>query len=361
MRFNPMSRPRPETVNKKGCKMRWYEVKRAVPWKLMAGLVFLLAVFFPEEGGKSARRSPAPEPPAMAPGQTAAPPVLPEEFVPRIQVFPSRKSGEVILRQGQVFLVRVSGLPSATISAHAMWEGQTIPLSADDQPGQWSGVGGVAVDQKPGRYELTMAALTHDDRQFLAGTDFTVAGRKYSRARLSVSPDMIRLSPQAQSQVDADREAFRAVWANPAETRYWEGPFVRPVPGRITAGFGQRRVYNGEVKSVHNGVDLAADYGEAVRSAAAGKVVLVRDAYIEGTTVVLDHGAGLFTLYCHLSRAKVEVGQMVEKGQVIALAGASGRVTGPHLHYGGVVQGVKIDPLSLLLLNPWLDGKKHSG
>lgn len=134
--------------------------------------------------------------------------------------------------------------------------------------------------------------------------------------------------------------------------RQWYEPWVRPRPGRVTSRFGTGRVFNGELQSRHMGTDLDGNLGEPIRAGNRAVVALVGDFYYAGNVVYLDHGAGLVTIYMHMSEVEVEEGQIVERGQVIGKIGATGRVTGPHLHWVGRHGRVSVDPLTLLDLDP---------
>jgi murein DD-endopeptidase MepM/ murein hydrolase activator NlpD len=133
--------------------------------------------------------------------------------------------------------------------------------------------------------------------------------------------------------------------------RLWHHGFVRPVPGRVTTAFGAGREIDGMTEPRHEGVDLAGAKGSAVRAPNRAVVVLVTTRYESGLTVVLDHGAGLVTTYGHLSRALVAAGDTVDRGQVLGRVGATGRATGPHLHWGAFYGALPVDPLSLLALD----------
>jgi len=128
------------------------------------------------------------------------------------------------------------------------------------------------------------------------------------------------------------------------------GPFILPHDGRMAPNFGERRVYNNVPRSTHSGVDIAAPAGDPVRASNTGRVVLARELYFSGNTVILDHGLGLFTLYCHFSRIHVRRGDLVQKGDVIGFVGSTGRSTGPHLHWGARILRSRVDPLALLNL-----------
>jgi murein DD-endopeptidase MepM/ murein hydrolase activator NlpD len=129
--------------------------------------------------------------------------------------------------------------------------------------------------------------------------------------------------------------------------------FARPLKARTKGAFGARRVYNGTTTSFHAGLDLAAAEGTSVRAAGDGRVVLAGDLYFSGGTVLLDHGAGLFTQYFHLSRIDVKEGDDVTKGTRLGASGHTGRVTGPHLHWGAKLHGARVNPKDLLALPAW--------
>ena len=121
-----------------------------------------------------------------------------------------------------------------------------------------------------------------------------------------------------------------------------------PVKGRITTEFGVRRVLNGKQRSPHSGVDIAAKVGTPVKASNGGKVLLAGSLYLSGNTVVVDHGWGMITLYAHLDRIAATKGQLVERGDTVGTVGMTGRATGPHLHFGAFIRGVKVDPLQLI-------------
>lgn len=139
-------------------------------------------------------------------------------------------------------------------------------------------------------------------------------------------------------------ESFESVLLKPL----WDSEFIEPVKGRISGRFGSRRVINGKPKRPHSGEDIAVPKGTAVVAMNRGIVRLTMDHFFTGKGVILDHGLGLFSMYFHLSTVDVMQGQMVEKGQLIGKVGATGRATGPHLHWGVRLNGSRIDPYSLL-------------
>ncbi len=185
-----------------------------------------------------------------------------------------------------------------------------------------------------------------------------VARGSYRMERLTVAPRYGREpDPALAARMSSEAERARTVSRRSHDTpRLWDGEFVRPRPGRVTSGFGNGREFNGQVQSRHMGTDFAGAIGAPVHATAGGIVALVDTFYLGGGVVYLDHGAGLVSAYLHLSGAEVEMGDIVAAGQRIGRVGATGRVTGPHLHWIVRYGGITVDPLSLLQLNAPLAG-----
>ena len=181
--------------------------------------------------------------------------------------------------------------------------------------------------------------------------------RRAPRERLHAAPALVQPPDSLAGQLQEERELVDGVRRRAHETpRLWREPFIRPRTSAVTDRFGVARVFNGVLRSRHMGVDFAGRRGASVRAANRGVVALVADLYLSGTTVLIDHGAGLVTGYLHFSRALVAVGDTVTRGQVIGEVGATGRVTGPHLHWLAAYGGITFDPLGLVGLDfnsPW--------
>ena len=150
------------------------------------------------------------------------------------------------------------------------------------------------------------------------------------------------------ARIKADREKVRLALADWLPERHWALPLARPVPGDVSSLFGLKRVFNGQPRGVHRGLDLRGPQGQPVLACADGRVALTGDLYFSGNVVYINHGEGVFTAYLHLSEILVQNGENVRKGQVVGLVGATGRVTGPHLHLSLLVQGESVDPLPFL-------------
>ena len=171
---------------------------------------------------------------------------------------------------------------------------------------------------------------------------------KWPEQQISVKKTFVNPPKEAMKRIDAERKKSSEAINRVTPERYWRGEFQRPVPGVVTSAFGGRRMFNGELRSYHRGVDLRGAEGTPIKAVADGKVAIAQNMYFAGNTVYLDHGQGVVSSYAHMSRLDVKPGEMVKAGQQIGLVGATGRVTGPHLHLGVNILGVAVDPLSLV-------------
>lgn len=194
------------------------------------------------------------------------------------------------------------------------------------------------------------SSLTLEARSAKAKAAATV--RVYSKDRpvqkLTVERKYVNPPQQEMPRIKADREKVRAATSVFSAEKHWDLPMLRPVPGSVSSLFGLKRVFNGEPRSVHKGLDLRGAEGTPIAAAADGVVVLADNLYYSGNAVYLDHGLGVFSAYLHMSKSHVRPGQRVRRGEVIGLVGATGRVTGPHLHLTMLVQGVPVDPQPLM-------------
>ncbi len=179
-----------------------------------------------------------------------------------------------------------------------------------------------------------------------------VGRRRVPRERLRVAPEFAEPPDSLTERIRLEQELVQGVRQRAHETpRLWRVPFVRPRASAVTSVFGVARVFNKVLRSRHWGVDFAGQLGAPVRAANRGVVALVADLYYSGTTVLLDHGAGLVTGYFHLSRVLVVPGDTVDVGQLIGRVGSSGRVTRSHLHWFAAYGGITVDPLDLVRPN----------
>ncbi len=175
-----------------------------------------------------------------------------------------------------------------------------------------------------------------------------IAQGTYKTERLKVAPSRAKISPQNRARIKRENKEAMKIYRTFTKHTYISEPFLRPLDSKITSAFGTKRLFNGMLKSYHSGTDFRAATGTPIVASNRGRVVLVKNRFFAGNSVIIDHGQGIYTGYYHMSHFKVKVGDIVEKGQVIGLAGATGRVTGPHLHFAVHVGGVGVDPMQFL-------------
>ena len=160
----------------------------------------------------------------------------------------------------------------------------------------------------------------------------------------------VKIPPSAKARIKADQAAFQKAWDTPFRPRAFTDNFEKPRDSEITAHFGDKRTLNGKKTTQHFGLDLDGSTGDEIRAANDGRVVMVRDCYTSGNTVLVEHGAGLITSYFHMSKFLVKPGQEVKRGELLGLVGKTGRVTGPHLHFGAHIGTLWVNPQALLAL-----------
>lgn len=182
---------------------------------------------------------------------------------------------------------------------------------------------------------------------------YRVGSGRFPQQKLTVDPAFVEPPPEELARIARDRERVAQVWTAAPTARRWDRPFRLPVDAPVRESFGARRVFNGKTQSRHGGVDLVAASGTPIRAPAPGTVMLAEDLYYSGGTVILDHGGGLFTTYFHMSRIDAKPGDRVRAGDVLGAVGATGRVTGPHLHWGARLHDARVNPVDLLKLPSW--------
>lgn len=180
------------------------------------------------------------------------------------------------------------------------------------------------------------------------GSIVQIIAGNYTKEQIQVSPNKVKPNPKNQERIQKEREEANKIYSNYSQERLWNSAFIYPMQSVITSPFGSARVFNNELKSYHSGTDFRAKIGTEIYASNRGKVVIAKHRFLAGGSVVLDHGEGIFSMYYHCSEIKVEVGQIVEKGDLIALSGATGRVSGPHLHFGILIRGAQVDPLDFI-------------
>ena len=261
---------------------------------------------------------------------------------PRISLSPARAP------QGSVVVVTVTS--PAPLESPVLVDGERRIRLEPAGAGRWAALLGVDFEAAPGGRTIRVEGDAADGRKVAVPAELRVVSRKFAVQRLTVDPKFVEPPPEEKERIERDRAAFARAFASSVPGRLWSGSFRRPTEGEIRGNFGARRVYNGRTRSRHAGLDVAAASGAPVRASAGGRVALAGDFYFSGGSVVLDHGDGLFTMYFHLSRLDVKDGDVVAAGQRIGAVGATGRATGPHLHWAARLLGARVDPAALLAL-----------
>ena len=244
-------------------------------------------------------------------------------------------------RPGEVMVVGITA-PDASGTAEVRVFDRVVPAHGIGE-GRWRALVGIDLDQAPGEYVVEAD---------LGGTRITrrlsVLPKPFPTRRLRVNPDFVNPPAELMARIEKEGELMAAAFADAADEPLWSTPFLRPVPHPANSRFGTRSVFNGEPRNAHAGTDFLSPAGTPVRAPNAGRVLVARDLYFAGGSVLIDHGAGVFSQMAHLSRIDVAEGAEVKRGQVVGRVGATGRVTGPHLHWAVRVNGARVDGLSLL-------------
>ena len=217
------------------------------------------------------------------------------------------------------------------------------------EDGTWQALIGIDIDRHPGVYSLVAEA--HVRGELVSGRrEVKVLPKRFPTRRLVVAPEFVDPPASMAERIASDSVLLADAYAHSAPERLWLGAFVRPVPDPANSRFGTRSIFNGKPRNPHAGTDFLSAAGVRIKAPNAGRVVVARDLYFSGNTVVIDHGLGVFSLLAHLSRIDVNEGDRLDTGDVVGLVGATGRVTGPHLHWAFRVAGARVDPLSALAL-----------
>lgn len=240
--------------------------------------------------------------------------------------------------------------PKRLDSVSGNWLGHEVYFSFDAASKTWYGIAGISLETKPGTYSLQLKGEVARGQEISFARKMVIVWARYPTIAVTVSKQFTEPSAEQLQQINQEKALKQDVFRHFDPDREWAGQFLPPVTARVSDIFGTRRVFNGETKSVHQGLDYAVPQGTPVAALNAGTVLLAQPLFFEGNCVVLDHGQGLLTLYLHLSGFNVKQGDRVARGQEIGLSGGTGRATGPHLHIAVRWDGVYLNPETLLRL-----------
>jgi murein DD-endopeptidase MepM/ murein hydrolase activator NlpD len=250
--------------------------------------------------------------------------------------------------QGQAVALLVDHEPGLN-AVETTWNERAVPyVRAGDA---WLTVVGIDLDENPGTHAAPLILTFSDGRKETRDQDIVVTGKSFPTTELTVESRYVELNAEDQARAARESRETTAIYSTLTPERIWSEPFIVPLPG-VDGGrnFGHRRVFNGQPRAPHSGADLTAATGTPIHATNRGRVVLAKELFFSGNAVFIDHGLGVYSTYLHLSEIDVEVGSTIERGDIIGLAGATGRVTGPHLHWGVRVLDARVDPFTLLTL-----------
>jgi murein DD-endopeptidase MepM/ murein hydrolase activator NlpD len=226
--------------------------------------------------------------------------------------------------------------------------GQPLSAYAGASAGVWHALVGIDLSASPGPAAVEVEARMTDGSRASANVALKVGAKTFATRRLTVAPEFVTPPPAEQARIERERLLLNRILSAMSPRHLWDDGFGSPVDGDVLSVFGVRSVFNGEARAPHRGVDFRGAAGTPVRAPARGVVVLAEPLYFSGSTVILDHGLGVFSMLAHLSRIDVKPGSLVVRGDVVGAVGATGRVTGPHLHWTLRIGSAAVDPLSVL-------------
>jgi murein DD-endopeptidase MepM/ murein hydrolase activator NlpD len=260
-----------------------------------------------------------------------------------LSIAPALASQGALLRldvRSKIAVQRISG----------KWETRDVPFWPDSKiKSLQHGLLGVDLDLTPGKHDLELVADLANGKEAKCTAEISVKRGIFAVEKLTVAKEYTEPRPEDIARADEERKRLREIFAIVTPEKLWLGAFRLPLDGAYTAkNFGRRRVLNGNPGSAHSGMDFPAVAGTPIHASQTGRVVLAENLFFSGNTVVVDHGLGIYTFYCHMEKIEVAVGEDVKAGTVLGLVGATGRVTGPHLHWALKVETARVNPMQIV-------------
>ena len=282
--------------------------------------------------------------------------IFPVELFSSTTPAPMGHDGQYSGKQGQVLVIKVKGEEQAT-EVKGTFLKRTIPFFKEfrsGEPSGYLGLLGIDMQDQPGTYELAVEVKQGEQAKQLS-FNVLVAKEKFTIEHLKLPKDKVDLDEKALIRWKTEQEQVREALTENSRLKLWHSNFVEPVSGKRTGIFGSVRIMNGQARNPHNGEDIGAPMGADVVATNDGIVRITVDHIFSGKGVFVDHGLGFYTMYFHLSEILVKDGDLVTAGQTIGKVGATGRATGPHLHWGVKLNGTRVNPYALLDL-PFKNG-----
>jgi len=258
-------------------------------------------------------------------------------------------SANVANGQVTVLEINLRDLDPAATDLKARFRQNTIALFQHPvkPAGIYCGLVGIPLSTVPQKAVIELEWVDSRGRH-TARVAVSIVEGNYKKEALRVATRHIKPSPQNMQRIKNEKKEIRGIYASSSNTRLWYGSFNKPLASDITSAFGTHRLFNGQLQSYHRGTDFRAKAGTPVYASNFGIVRLAKNLFYSGNIVIVDHGKGIFTNYAHLSKIQVIADQHVARGDQIGLSGATGRVSGPHLHWGVKINGSYVDPLQFL-------------
>ncbi len=253
--------------------------------------------------------------------------------------------------QGSLLLIELKSAQGLA-EVKGDWGGRKVAFWQESgKEGIQRGLVGVDLEKAPGEYELKVTGQTASGEKIVCRAMVEVKKGQFATEKLQVGKQFVEPNPEQIKRANEELQKLREIFDRVTPERLWDGKFRVPLDGVTTgANFGKRRILNGNPGSPHSGLDLPGATGTPVHAAQRGRVVLAEELFFAGNAVVVDHGLGIYTFYGHLSQIDVKVGDTLEPGTVLGKVGATGRVTGPHLHWGLTVERARVNPLQIVKL-----------
>jgi len=252
--------------------------------------------------------------------------------------------------QGDLRDLRVTAA-EPLIGLEARFRGLSLPTHPGG--GAYTILLAVDLETPPGPHPVEVKAQGRSGQRYHRRVQITVADGRFPLQHLTLPKAMVDLDAETLERVRREEAVLTSIWETWKGEPYWSHAFIAPLEGtlQVSSAFGLRRIINGQPRSPHTGVDFEAEAGTPVRASNRGVVAYAGELFFSGNSVIVHHGGGLFTMYYHLQATRVEPGQEVAKGDILGWVGASGRATGPHLHWGARLQGARFNPERLLELS----------
>jgi murein DD-endopeptidase MepM/ murein hydrolase activator NlpD len=262
------------------------------------------------------------------------------------------------LQQGSIAFFTVE-LERTPLRVTGVFIGKNLSFFKSDNPKIWYAVAGADLETQPGTYDLSVRAVMPGGRIVRSLKKVDIAVGNFRTGPVNVPENFVEPDAESQKKIAKDQVLKERAFSHSIPTPQWSGDFVAPVQAKPTDSFGMTHIFNEELTSTHRGTDFPVAEGSPVVVSNSGTVVLAGEMFYEGNCVIVDHGQRLFTIYMHMSKIDVKVGEKLAKGDRLGLSGQTGRATGPHLHMGVRWNGAYLDPTKLLALTlPKLSSRK---